>query len=176
MEPFSRPVVVVPLLLSTGFHTNVDISRAVGAHPGLAVATGALGPHELLADVLHDRLTTGGAQPGDAVVLAAAGSSDPAAAVDVAAMAALLAARRDAEVTVGFAAGAGPRIADVVDETRRAGAERVVVASYVLAPGYFAQVIGAAGGDVVTEPLAPDARIAEIVAERYRAALQDLSA
>ena len=91
-------------------------------------------------------------------------------------MAALLAARRDAEVTVGFAAGAGPRIADVVDETRRAGAERVVVASYVLAPGYFAQVIGAAGGDVVTEPLAPDARIAEIVAERYRAALQDLSA
>lgn len=50
------------------------------------------------------------------------------------------------------------------------------MASYVLAPGYFAQVIGAAGGDVVTEPLAPDARIAEIVAERYRAALQDLSA
>ena len=167
--------VVVPLLLSTGYHTNVDISRAVGAHPGRAVATAALGPHELLADVLVDRLAEAGAQPGDAIVLAAAGSSDPAAAVDVAATAELLAARMDAAVSVGFAAGAGPRIADVVAETRAAGAARVVIASYVLAPGYFAQVIADAGGDVVTRPLAPDTRIAEIIAERYRSGVAALS-
>lgn len=167
--------VVVPLLLSTGYHTNVDISRAVGAHPGRAVATAALGPHELLADVLVDRLAEAGAQPGDAIVLAAAGSSDPAAAVDVAATAELLAARMDAAVSVGFAAGAGPRIADVVAEARAAGAARVVIASYVLAPGYFAQVIAGAGGDVVTRPLAPDTRIAEIIAERYRSGVAALS-
>ncbi|MBN9213531.1 MAG: cobalamin biosynthesis protein CbiX [Microbacterium sp. SCN 70-200] len=168
--------VVVPLLLSTGYHTNVDISRAIGAHPGRAVATAALGPHELLADVLVDRLAEVGAEPGDAIVLAAAGSSDPAAAVDVAATADLLASRLDADVSVGFAAGAGRRIADVVADARAAGAQRVVIASYVLAPGYFAQVIAAAGGDVVTRPLAPDTRIAEIIAERYRAGVGALSA
>jgi len=168
--------VVVPLLLSTGYHTNVDISRAIGAHPGRAVATAALGRYELLADVLVDRLAEVGAEPGDAIVLAAAGSSDPAAAVDVAATADLLASRLDADVSVGFAAGAGRRIADVVADARAAGAQRVVIASYVLAPGYFAQVIAAAGGDVVTRPLAPDTRIAEIIAERYRAGVGALSA
>ena len=115
-------------------------------------------------------------RPGDAIVLAAAGSSDPAAAVDVAAMADLLAARLDAEVSIGFAAGAGPRIGDVVSAARHAGAARVIIASYVLAPGYFAQVIAAAGGDVVTRPLAPDVRIAQIVAERYRTARGELTA
>lgn len=168
--------IVVPLLLSTGYHTDVDISRAVGAHPVRAVATAALGPHKLLADVLHDRLSAAGARPGDAIVLAAAGSSDPAAAVDVAAMADLLAARLDAEVSIGFAAGAGPRIGDVVSAARHAGAARVIIASYVLAPGYFAHVIAAAGGDVVTRPLAPDVRIAQIVAERYRTARGELTA
>ena len=91
-------------------------------------------------------------------------------------MADLLAARLDAEVSIGFAAGAGPRIGDVVSAARHAGAARVIIASYVLAPGYFAQVIAAAGGDVVTRPLAPDVRIAQIVAERYRTARGELTA
>lgn len=168
--------VVVPLLLSTGYHTSVDIAQAVGAHPGRAVSTAALGPHALLADVLVDRLAEAGTLPGDAIVLAAAGSSDPAAAIAVTATAELLSARLHVPVTVGFAAGAGPRIADVVAEARRDGAERVVIASYVLAPGYFAHVIEAAGGDVVTRPLAPDARLAEIIAERYRAGADALPA
>ena len=173
------PVVVVPLLLSTGFHTNVDIARAVAKHPGRASAAPALGPHELLADVLHDRLTAAGVRPGDAVVLAAAGSSDPAAAFDVQQMAAMLARRLDCPVTIGFAAGAGIRIADAV---RAAGSgagsdgarRRVAIASYVLAPGHFARVIARGGGDLVTLPLAPDPRIAEIAAERCLAALRTL--
>ena len=162
--------VVVPLLLSTGFHTNVDIARAVGAWPGRAVAAPALGPHDLLADVLRDRLAEAGAAEGDAIVLAAAGSSDPAAAVDVERMATLLASLVGAPVAVGFAAGAGPRIAEVVTDLRNAGHPRIVVASYVLAPGFFARVIAASGADLVTAPLAPDERIAQIVAERFRAA------
>lgn len=162
--------VVVPLLLSTGFHTNVDIRRAVAAHPGGAIATGALGPHDLLADVLRDRLLDAGWRSEDAVVLAAAGSSDPAAADDVAAMADRLSTRLGRPVGVGFAAGRGRRIADAVAAARADGASRVVAASYVLAPGHFADVIGRAGADAVTAPLAPDARVAEIVAERYLAA------
>lgn len=160
------PVVVVPLLLSTGFHTKVDIARAVGRHPGRAVAVAALGPHDLLVDVLASRLGEAGVHDG--VVLAAAGSSDPAAAVDVESVAARLSARLGAAVHVGFAAGAGRRIPDAVAAARDAGATRVAVASYVLAPGFFAQVIARAGGDAVTAPLAPDPRLAAIVAERYR--------
>lgn len=169
------PVVVVPLLLSTGFHTNVDIARAVAAHPGRAVAAPALGPHALLADVLHDRLAEAGAGPDEAVVLAAAGSSDPAAAVDVATMASLLSARLDAPVEIGFAAGAGPRIADIVQRVRAERGGRVAIASYVLAPGHFARVIANTGDDLVTAPLAPDPRIARIALERFHTAARELA-
>lgn len=162
--------VVVPLLLSTGYHTRVDIARAVGAHPGRATATAALGPHEQLTEVLHDRLAAAGLVDGDAIVLAAAGSSDPAASVDVGITARALAARLGREVRVGFAAGGGPRIADVVARARADGAGRVVAASYVLAPGHFADVVARSGADLATRPLAPDERIARIVVDRYRAA------
>jgi sirohydrochlorin ferrochelatase len=162
--------VVVPLLLSTGFHTNVDIARAVAAHAGSAVASPALGPHDLLVDLLSDRLAGVGLGSEDAVVLAAAGSSDPAAAIDVAEMARRLERRLRRPVDVAFAAGSGRRIGDAVSAARAAGASRVIAASYVLAPGYFADVIASAGADAVTAPLAPDPRVAAIVAERYRAA------
>lgn len=165
--------VVVPVLLSTGFHTEVDIAGAVAARPGRAVAAPALGPHEALAEVLRSRLAEAGAEPapGIAIVLAAAGSTDPRAEGDVAAVARLLAERVDGPVQVGFAAGSGPRIVDVVASARREGAARVVVASYVLAPGYFADVIAGCGADVVTAPLAPDERLAAIIVQRYREAV-----
>lgn len=170
----TESAIVVPLLLSTGFHTKVDIARAVGSHPGLAVATPALGPHPLLTDVLADRLTAIGPGPDDAIVLAAAGSSEPAAAVAVAEMAERLGGRLGRTVVAGYAAGEGPRIDAVVTRARDAGAPRVIAASYVLAPGFFADVIGRAGADAATAPLAPDDRLAAIVVERYRAALADL--
>ncbi|OYC98434.1 sirohydrochlorin chelatase [Microbacterium sp. Yaish 1] len=176
--PAGAASVVVPLLLSTGFHTRVDIARAVAAAHGPCLATPALGPHDLLAGLLAERLRAaglgaGGAQPGaEAVVLAAAGSSDPAAEVDVAAMAELLAAHLGMPVSVGFAAGAGIRIGAAVAAARSAGARRVFAASYVLAPGHFAGVIAGAGADVVTDPLAPDDAVAAVVVERYRAALR----
>ncbi|WP_405374338.1 MULTISPECIES: sirohydrochlorin chelatase [unclassified Microbacterium] len=167
--------VVVPLLLSTGFHTKVDIARAVRSAGGRAVASPALGPHDLLADLLAVRLAEAGLVPGDAVVLAAAGSSDPAASVDVTAMAELLAARVPVPVTVGFAAGAGTRIGAAVDAARAAGASRVVAASYVLAPGHFADVISRAGADIATGPLAPHDAVAAVVVNRYLATARSLT-
>ena len=71
--------IVVPLLLSAGYHTRVDISRAVAASPR-AFATAPLGTHPLVAELVVQRLTEAGATLDDAVVLAAAGSSDPGAA------------------------------------------------------------------------------------------------
>ncbi|MCQ7029814.1 CbiX/SirB N-terminal domain-containing protein, partial [Escherichia coli] len=69
-----QAAVVVPLLLSGGYHVHVDIAGAV-AGSARTVAARPLGPDPRLVAVLHDRLLRAGADPGDpltAVVLAAA--------------------------------------------------------------------------------------------------------
>ncbi len=167
--------VVVPVLLSTGYHIRVDIGRAVRAHPGRAVAAGALGPDERLALMLVERLVQSGARPDDAVVLAAAGSSSPGAAVDVEAMAEALRREWDGAITVGYCSSAQPTVAEAVAEARTAGAERVAVASYLLAPGFFHDRLASAGADLVTTPLAPDPRLADLVLDRFDAAAAQLA-
>lgn len=166
-------VVVVPLLLSVGFHVKVDIAEAVD-RPG-AVASGPLGPDPRLVDVLVDRLHAAGLAEDDAVVLAAAGSTDPAAALAVEAVAAGLADRLTQHVTIGYGAGAQPRVAAAVAAARAdlPPGGRVVVASYLLAPGYFYDRVREAGADVVTVPLAPDPRVADVVLDRFDAVAAD---
>jgi sirohydrochlorin ferrochelatase len=166
-------VVVVPLLLSVGFHVRVDIAAAVEGRP--ATAAPPLGPDARLVDVLVDRLTQAGLAPGDAVVLAAAGSTDPAAAVAVEEVAAGLATRLGRPVTVGYGAGSTPRVPDAVAAARATGPGRVVIASYLLAPGHFHDRVLEAGADVVSAPLAPDDRIVAIVLDRYAAAAATLT-
>ncbi len=161
--------IVVPLLLSTGYHTRVDISRAV-ATTHRAVVAPTLGTHPLVAELVVQRLTEAGATPDDAVVLAAAGSSDPGAAVDVAEVVATVSGLWGAPVAAGYAASADPLLPEALALARATG-RRTVAASYVLAPGYFADVIQSAGFDVVTEPLGPHPSLATAVADRYRAAV-----
>lgn len=157
-------IVIVPLLLSTGYHTEVDLVEAAA---GLPVAP-ALGPHPLLAEILADRLRVVGAQPTDTVVLAAAGSTRAGAVVDVERMVELLAETGVAgPVVPAYAAASEPRIADAVNAARSTGS-RAVAASYVLAPGHFSRVIDGSGADLTTAPIGADARIAEIVWERWR--------
>lgn len=167
--------VVVPLLLSTGFHVKVDIARAVGRYPGRAVAADPLGPHPLITAVLEHRLASTGVRDGDAIVLAAAGSSDPAATVAVQEVARDLANKVGRHIDVGFAAGAGTPIEEAVAMARERSTGRVIVASYVLAPGFFAGRIASCGADIATEPLAPDVRVAGIVRSRFEASLATLN-
>ncbi len=168
-----QPAVVVPLLLSGGYHVHVDIAGAVGAHDS-AVAARPLGPDPRLAAVLSDRLVQAGADPADpltAVVLAAAGSSDPRSVADVENTADLLQRSWAGPVTTGYGSAAQPPVADAVAAARTGGAERVVVASYLLAPGHFHGKLAEVGADVVTAPLLPDERIAAVLLDRYDAAL-----
>jgi sirohydrochlorin ferrochelatase len=163
--------VVVPLLLAAGHHVHVDIARAVADRPDVR-ATGALGPDDLLVDVLVERLEAAGAHRGSPVVLAPAGSSDARARADSADMAARLEQRWGAAVLLGFAAGPVPTVADAVAAARSAaGGERVSVASYLLAPGYFQRRVEESGAEVVTGPIAPHPLVTDIVLARYRAAL-----
>ncbi|WP_392545148.1 sirohydrochlorin chelatase [Oryzobacter telluris] len=168
-EPLSG--VVVPLLLAGGFHVHVDIAQAVAARTDV-VATPALGPDDRLVDVVLDRLLVSGAPAGGVVVLAPAGSSDERAQADSAEVAGRVARRWGAPVLLAYAAGPQPAVADAVREAQEAGGGApVTVASYLLAPGFFQGRLETSGADVVTGPVLPDPRVAEIVIDRYRAAV-----
>jgi sirohydrochlorin ferrochelatase len=163
-----RAMVVVPLLLSTGYHVKVDIGRAVQLAGGLAVAAPALGPDRALLHVLQQRLLESGAEPEDSVVLAAAGSSDPRAGADVEQVGAGLAELRGTPVGVGYLAAARPAIADAVATARAAAPDRpVAIASYLLAPGHFAARLDQAGADRVAAPLAPHPLLADLALRRF---------
>ncbi|WP_426563175.1 sirohydrochlorin chelatase [Angustibacter sp. McL0619] len=169
-----RAAVVVPLLLSIGYHVEVDVARAVAGRD--AVAAAALGPDERLTALLLERLHSRGLAPQDALVLAAAGSSDPQAGRAVERVAEALRHKHSGPVSVGYAAAARPSVAEAVAASRADdGGRRVTVASYLLAPGHFHSLLGEAGADVVTDPLLPndgppDARLVELVLARYDAA------
>jgi sirohydrochlorin ferrochelatase len=74
-------------------------------------------------------------------------------------------------VTTGYGSAAPPPVSDAVLAARRGGAERVVVASYLLAPGHFHDKLAGAGADAVTAPLLPDQRIAAVLLDRFDSAL-----
>ncbi|BAL89069.1 putative CbiX family protein [Actinoplanes missouriensis 431] len=145
--------VVVPLLLSCGYHVRVDIAEAV-AGTGFPVA-GPLGPDAILLDSMARTLPD-----ADAVVLAAAGSSDPLWRADVE----NVAARLNAEI--GYTSGSGPRVADVVARLRQDGARTVGVAAYLLADGLFYRSLHGSGADAVTPPLCHDAAVVDLILRR----------
>jgi sirohydrochlorin ferrochelatase len=150
--------IVVPLLLSAGYHVHVDMRDAVRAETGRWVLAAALGPDARLCELLAHRLREAGWAPGDAIVLAAAGSSDPRAVTDCRDMASRLERELGCDVACGFISTAIPRLQDAVRAVGAARAgRRVVVATYLLAPGYFADLAAelalAAGAAVVSAPL-----------------------
>lgn len=179
-EP-GRAAVIVPLLVSAGYHVRFDLANAVaGARPRSVVVTEALGPDDRLAGIVADRLAGIGLGAGDRVVLAAAGSSDANAVADCRTAGDQLAALIGREVTVAFIAAAQPRLADAVAAVRlESPGARVVVASYLLAPGTFAGLAREAGADVVSAELLvdgeePPAALVDIVVDRYLAAVSAL--
>ncbi|WP_426003777.1 sirohydrochlorin chelatase [Paenarthrobacter sp. NyZ202] len=175
--PQGTPAVVVPLLLSTGFHIKVDVPKAIKSRPEV-VAAKPIGPDPRLAELLAARLRAAGLQDHDGVLLAAAGSSLPDGSVDSEEQARLLAELLPNTVRVAYGASAQPNVPDGVASLRaELGAEggRVFVASYLLATGYFHGQLFKAGADVVTDPLLPSKVLAAIALERYDAIKGSLS-
>ena len=184
-----RAAVVVPLLLSAGYHVHVDLQRETRVLGRATTVSRALGPDDRLIDVLELRLRAAGftagaagpagaARPGGAgacqeVVLAAAGSSDERAVEDCRTVGAMLEQRLGVPVTVGFLSAATPRLQDAVAEARLRS-DSVTVSTYLMAPGFFfdrtrSQSLGA---ELVTAPLlvpgepAP-APLVDLVIDRY---------
>jgi sirohydrochlorin ferrochelatase len=171
-----EPTVLVPALLSSGYHVRSDVPRHVASsgHPAVRV-TRALGPSSELTRAMLDRLLEAGWRPDDHVVLAAAGTSDPHAQDDVATAAALLSELVGSRVSIAFAAprrdGSGyPSVPEAVARARRAGARRVAVASYLLADGLFQGRLAEAGADVVGAPLGAHPAVIRLACRRRREA------
>lgn len=177
------PAVVLPLLLTAAYHSKIDIpgvlATVAARHPRLRLRTaGTLGPHPLLLEALERRLTEAGVEIGDpstAVVLVSAGSSDPSANAVIESMARTWSARGWWAVRPAYASAARPAPEQAVRSLYESGAPRVVVASYFLAPGYFADKVRAeslaAGATAVSPVLGAAPELAEIILQRHAEAL-----
>ncbi|MGI5272881.1 sirohydrochlorin chelatase [Nonomuraea sp. CA-218870] len=79
-------------------------------------------------------------------------------------------------VEPAYASAASPTPAQAVARLKEAGAPRVVVAPYLLAPGYFADKVRRtaleAGADVVADVLGAAPELAQVLLERYESALR----
>jgi len=180
MSGMGRPAVVVPLLLSTGYHVRTDVPAAAALSGASVHVAASLGPERHLARATTARLREAGALCGDSVVLAAAGSTDPAGLADVERAAALLRAECGQRVTVAYVSGAGPDVPAAVEYLRQTGADRVCVAPYLLAPGRFSRLVtdlaAAAGATTVAPVLGSHRLVRDLVLLRYQQGLRALAA
>jgi sirohydrochlorin ferrochelatase len=166
------PARIVPLLLSAGYHVYVDLAEASAAHPATTLAP-ALGPDPRLAALLTQRLHEAGLRDDDTVIVAAAGSSDSRAVEDCRDLAESLGQLIGRPSPAAYLSAAEPRLDEAVRRARRQRERsRVVVATYLLAPGHFADLAARCGADVVTQPLLtpgepPPPELVDIVLDRY---------
>lgn len=163
--------VIVPVLLGSGHHVLVDVPEAATAYAPTARVTPHLGPDRHVVAALAERVREADDAPV-AVVLAAAGTSHPVGRSEARQAADMLAVVLGVPVGVAYASGGGPDIPAAVARFRDAGAARVAVVPYLLAPGLFdarireaAEAAGARCGEV----LADHPAVVDLVVERVRA-------
>jgi sirohydrochlorin ferrochelatase len=155
------PTVVLPLLLSTGFHVQSDIPAAVAGRPGTRVAR-HLGPDPLVVDALLDRLLEARAGAPASTFLVAAGSSRPEAAMELQQAADALAGRLGRPVSV-------LTMTDDLAGAFAAATPPVEAAAYLLAEGRFTTVLHRAADGVARAagPLGVHPALVELVWQRY---------
>ncbi|KOU56839.1 sirohydrochlorin cobaltochelatase [Streptomyces sp. MMG1533] len=176
--------VLVPLLLSRGYHVKRDIPEMAAAGPARTRVAAPLGPHPLLVETLHARLVEAGwrnrmdetTRRSSAVVLAAAGSRDPQAAVDTGRTAHLLSERLGVPVVPAYASAAKPTVDTAVRALAARGRHRVAVASYFTAPGLFATQCAEKAPWIASAPLGTHPAMARLVLHRYDQSLATATA
>jgi sirohydrochlorin ferrochelatase len=163
----SGPIVVVPLLLSSGFHVLTDIPAVVAGHPDVRVAR-HLGPDPLVIEAVLDRLAAARGPAAVAVattLLVGAGSSNPAAAGELRTAASRLAERLGRPVSL-------VTLGEDVRAALSAAPAPVEVATYLLAEGQFVDTLRAAaaaapGPVTVSDPIGAHPALVALVLARY---------
>jgi sirohydrochlorin ferrochelatase len=173
-------IVVVPLLLSEAYHAKVDvpteIAEATSRHEGLRVrATGVLGLETAFLDVLDRRLReslcAARVRELDALVLAAAGTSDPLATQSINRLARLWGHRHKLPVMTAYASASPPATGEAVRAFRAQGRRHIAVGSLFLAPGFLhdraTELALEAGAVAVSAPFGADPEVARTILARY---------
>lgn len=157
-----RPVVVVPFLLSAGYHVSTDIPAAVAGRADARVAR-HLGPHPAVVEAVAQRWGEAGAAEGQ-VLLAAVPSTQPSARAEVDDAAARLGALLGRPVAV-LTLGGEPALPD--------GAFSIAV--YLLAEGGFLESLRArvAGRAAVAQPIGAHPAVIQLIWDRYDEANAD---
>jgi sirohydrochlorin ferrochelatase len=173
-------IVVVPLLLTEAYHARIDVPDVVraagGRHDGLGIRVAeVVGTDAALLSVLDMRLREALREARvrelDALVLAAAGSSDALANASVARMARLWAHRHHLPTSVAFASAAPPSTGEAVRDWRRQGRRHVAVGSLFIAPGKLPdraeELAIEAGAVAVSAPLGAHQELSRVILARY---------
>lgn len=161
-----RPVVLVPFLLTAGFHARVDIVSLITDD---VVAADVLGDDPALLAIAADRL---GDRPGS-VVLATAGTSDAEVNATTVRYAERLSEQLQRPVLAGFATAAEPTVQQAISSLT----PPVIVLRWLLSPGRFADRIAddaQALGASCTEVIGDHPVLAAVLLARYDAAAAHL--
>lgn len=181
--------VVAPLLLANAYHARVDIPRQIAscglARRGIDVRQAkVLGEDDRLVSVLGQRVTELGVSRLDdtlGVLVVAIGSSNPTANAHTEEVAQrLVLSTRWAAATTAYASRPEPSLTDAVNQLRRRGARRVIIAPWFLAPGRLPDQVQRFAKEAritMAAPLGAHRLVAETVLGRFdRAAAQHIAA
>ena len=190
-EGGAQSVAAVPLMLLAAGHAKDDIPatlvREKMHHPGMSFSYGrALGIRPELLELMDMRISSVvpmGEKQETAVLIVGRGSSDPDANSDLSKIARLFYEGRPYPVVeVAYVSMTPPGVAEGLDRCRRLGAKRVVVFSYFLFTGVLeGRIRGQSETFALANPgvevryagyFGPDARIADLVVERYTEAVE----
>lgn len=173
-------IVVVPLLLTEAFHARVDvpsvIAEATARHAGLRIHTSEiLGLESVFLQVLDERLRASlkaaRVRELDALVLAAAGSSDSLANQSVARLARIWGAHHKLPVVAAYASAAPPATGEAVRAFRAEGRRHIAVGMLFLAPGQLPDrakdLALEAGAVAVSDPMGAHPEVARTILARY---------
>lgn len=182
-EPEGPASVVVPLLAGPDSALTRRIRQAVMESQGTAELTDVLGPHPLLAEALHVRLSEAGlaradrarlftvATAADGIVLATVGGDE---AVQAAGITGMLLAARLAVPVMAAALDQEGAIAATADELRASGSGQLALAPYLVGPELPEGLLAAAAeeaGCAAAEPLGAYPAIGKLVLSKYTTAL-----
>jgi hypothetical protein len=182
-EPDGPVAVVVPLLAGPDSATLRQVRQAVMESRIAAELTDVLGPHPLLAEALHVRLSEAGlaradrarlftvATAADGIVLATVGGEE---AVQAAGITGMLLAARLAVPVMAAALDQEGAIASVAEQLRNSGSQQLALAPYLIGPEIDPGLITEAAkeaGCSAAEALGPYPAIGKLALAKYTTAL-----
>ncbi|MDG9693573.1 hypothetical protein QC281_26090 [Streptomyces sp. DH17] len=182
-EPEGPVAVVVPLLAGPDSALLRRIRQAVMDSKVAAELTDVLGPHPLLAEALHVRLSEAGlaradrarlftvATAADGIILASVGGDE---AVQAAGITGMLLAARLAVPVMAAALDEEGSIASVAEQLRSSGSQQLALAPYLIGPEIEASLLEEAAkeaGCSAAEPLGPYPAIGKLTLAKYTTAL-----